>query len=275
MSREIYNEFYVNTAANNMANYEEVYWHKNFKEKKEQRNKTKVKLKDLEEKLSWVKSQDYNKSETEKRLEAEFLWYIECDSQESWEDFTLRLHKERRKLAFECEANNVRYEKIKNYDDINKWNDLWKNPDFAQKANEMCDELWINLRDLKRVMRKESKLNPQAVNSNSWATWLIQFMPKTAIWLWTTVEELYNMTWVEQLEYVKKYYEQFDHLDLSNINNLYLSTFYPKAMWKDNDYVIWWNKVARQNPGIAKYSDREDWKITVAAVKAFINDTYA
>ena len=142
---------------------------------------------------------------------------------------------------------------------------------FTNKTVEISKNLDINPNRLMWIMNKESGLNHQAKNKASWATGLIQFMPQTAKWLWTTTKKLKKMTNIEQLDYVEKYYSRYKG-KITSHEDLYLATFYPYAMDKPQDYVVWSeqsnrraNIIWRQNPWM------NNWKpITVAHIKAWV-----
>lgn len=128
---------------------------------------------------------------------------------------------------------------------------------FKQKVEEISKDLNINPNWLMAVMYKESagSLSPSIQNSIG-ATGLIQFMPNTAKWLWTTIEKLKQMTAVQQLDYVKKYYEGWTY---NSMKDLYLKTFFPVALnHSDNkNYIFQANNlsaqtVAKKNPAISK-----------------------
>lgn len=76
---------------------------------------------------------------------------------------------------------------------------------FLRKVKLIAKKLNCNYQDLLAVMNAESGLKANAVNPNSGATGLIQFMPSTAKSLGTTTEELKRMNPLEQLDYVEKY----------------------------------------------------------------------
>ena len=124
-----------------------------------------------------------------------------------------------------------------------------------KRVQEIADSLNIQPIDLYRVFKTESGGNPQAVNKITTATGLIQFMPKTAIRLGTSVEDLYNMSTLEQLDYVEKYLMRIHkRYTITNYHELYLSIFYPAALAKQKTYVFglehgieYAQKVARQN----------------------------
>lgn len=89
----------------------------------------------------------------------------------------------------------------------NKWSKV--NPNLSQgffnKVVEISNRLNCNPNDLLAVMNSESGLKSTAVNKKSNATGLIQFMPKTATGLGTSVTALKSMSPEEQLVYVEKY----------------------------------------------------------------------
>jgi hypothetical protein len=118
-------------------------------------------------------------------------------------------------------------------------------------------------------MKLESGVNPHIQNSIG-ATGLIQFMPKTAIALGTTTDELAKMDAVKQLDYVYRYYKMTGVGD-GSAGDLYMATFMPKYVGADDSKVLgrqgaegYSGKVYAQN----KVLDRNrDGTITVADVK--------
>ncbi len=131
--------------------------------------------------------------------------------------------------------------------------------EFLKKVINVSDTLGLkNPNHLMAVMYKESGFNPKARNGDTLATGLIQFMPATASALNTNVNALYNMSNVEQLDYVLKYYQlikKWTHKNLYTYEDLYLATFFPAALGKPDDYILKTSKlsagiIAAQNPGI-------------------------
>ncbi|MFA6090403.1 MAG: transglycosylase SLT domain-containing protein [Candidatus Gracilibacteria bacterium] len=114
---------------------------------------------------------------------------------------------------------------------------LWENEKFQSKLTEVCNNLGVKKEDMKIIMTAESRLNPKVVNHTSGATGLIQFMPKTALGLHTTVGALRKMTSIEQLDYVEKYFLPYKG-KLNSPKDLYLATFYPAAIGKPEDFVM-------------------------------------
>jgi hypothetical protein len=142
---------------------------------------------------------------------------------------------------------------------------------FIKRLTEISNELNIHPNWLMMVMFLESGVNPQAVNQTGGATGLIQFMPATAQGLGTTTTALKQMNHVQQLEFVRKYYQPYKQW-LKSGEDLYLATFYPLALRKDDSYVIGSEKsenyaklVAKQNPGFMKFHtgdtlSKKQWK---------------
>lgn len=159
-----------------------------------------------------------------------------------------------------------------------KWEQLLQNPQFSAKIDKVCASLWANREDLIKVMKAESRLDPRIVNKQSWATWLIQFMPRTAAWLGTSVGNIRAMTWVEQLDLIEKYFKQNSRgHNLSTIEDLYKVVFFPLSLWKSNDWVFDAkdapaHKVASQNPWISKFSQRWDGLIDGYAFSRYVNN---
>ena len=145
-----------------------------------------------------------------------------------------------------------------------------QDPDFNKKLDKVAAALNVKSKDLIAIMKQESGVNPAAVNKTSGATGLIQFMPDTARRLGTTVEDLRNMTAVEQLDYVYKYFKSVGTGD-GSLGDLYMAVFMPKYVGSPDTTVLgssgasgFSGKVYDQNKGL----DRDkDGVITVADVK--------
>ncbi len=154
---------------------------------------------------------------------------------------------------------------------------------FTTKVLEVCKDLDIlDPNWLMQVMDKETwwKFSPSVKNGAwSWATGLIQFMPSTADSLGTTTDELAAMSAVDQLDYVKKYFEPYTW-KLTNLASVYMAVFYPAALsdlqsW-DMDKVIFTKldkdgketKAYRQN----KWMDTgNDGTITIQDITNFVS----
>jgi hypothetical protein len=156
---------------------------------------------------------------------------------------------------------------------------------FKEKVKSISKLLGIKPDWLMAVMRHESNLKHDAVNSVSNATGLIQFMPTTAISLGTSVEKLKLMTNVEQLDYVYKYYNLWKTggAEYKEPYHLFLTTFYPVALLKnyvsDKNYKFGSEKsdtyaktVATQNKG---FDLDNDGYITTKDYKTYHNLLFA
>jgi len=122
---------------------------------------------------------------------------------------------------------------------------------FVDKVKAISKDLSIDPNWLMVVMNSESGLKHRIVNKISGATGLIQFMPDTARGLGTTTEKLKAMSNVEQLDYVKKYFQGKTY---NSYTDLYAQTFYPVSRNKPDDFILgsergmdWAKKIAQQN----------------------------
>jgi len=123
---------------------------------------------------------------------------------------------------------------------------------FLAKVTSISAQLGINPDWLMIVMKMESGINHQAVNTNGGATGLIQFMPQTAAGLGTTNAALFAMDNVSQLDYVYKYFKPYAGR-LHSVTDLYMVTFFPVALGKPDNYVLQTSSlsaalIARSNP---------------------------
>ena len=111
---------------------------------------------------------------------------------------------------------------------------------FQSKINEVASNLGVSPAALEKIFRKESgTFDPYAINRDTGATGLIQFMPSTAESLGTTTEALLKMGPEKQLDYVQKYFEQSGKVpEIKDDLDLYLIVFYPNAVGKPDDYII-------------------------------------
>jgi hypothetical protein len=108
-------------------------------------------------------------------------------------------------------------------------------------------------------------------------------MPKTAKWLWTSVQELLKMSPIDQLQYVKIFLDQNDRWKtLDNTEKLYASVFYPTYLNhidRNKKFVFWSENsmnrariVAKQNPAISKHSKRTDKLIDWYAFSSYVKE---
>jgi hypothetical protein len=151
-------------------------------------------------------------------------------------------------------------------------------PEFKRKEIDVANALGISPFFLMAVMSFESghTFSPGVVNqAGSGATGLIQFMPKVAESLGTTVEKLAAMSAVEQLDYVKKYFEQYkDKLNKDHtLRDVYMAVLYPNAIGKGDNYVLF-------KKGTTAYEQNKqldvngDGRITAAEAAAFVDGMF-
>ncbi len=152
---------------------------------------------------------------------------------------------------------------------------------FIQKVKQVASNLGLNPNSLMAVMYKESGLKPWIQNTShtfadgGHATGLIQFIPSTARGLGTSTQALKQMSNVQQMDYVQRYFEPFkayfkhDSL-LDEYLSLYLITFYPNADRKKGgtltkpDNWRFPNSVYRANPSL---DISKDGILTISDVK--------
>lgn len=144
-------------------------------------------------------------------------------------------------------------------------------PEFRDKVREVSGRLGVDPSDLMACMAWESgrSFSPNMKNmAGSGATGLIQFMPKTAISLGTTTENLSQMTAVQQLDYVERYFQPFKG-KLQSLADLYMAILWPLAVGKPLEYVLWDERskptTYRQNAGL---DTNRDGAITKAECSA-------
>jgi peptidoglycan hydrolase-like protein with peptidoglycan-binding domain len=150
-----------------------------------------------------------------------------------------------------------------------------QDPDFNKKLEKISLELGIKSKDLIAIMKQESNVNPAAVNPMSGATGLIQFMPRTAASLGTSTAELKQMSAVDQLDYVYKYFKMVGVKPGMELGDLYMAVFMPAHIGKPDNFVLgsagasgFAGKVYDQNKGLDK---NRDGAITVADVKQSVS----
>jgi len=146
-----------------------------------------------------------------------------------------------------------------------------QDPDFNKKLDKVANALGVSSKDLLAIMKQESGVNPAAVNKQSGATGLIQFMPSTAASLGTSTSELKNMSAVEQLDYVYKYFKMVGVKPGMDLGDLYMAVFMPKYVGANDNTVLgkegangFSGKVYAQNKGLDR---NKDGVITVADAK--------
>lgn len=122
--------------------------------------------------------------------------------------------------------------------------------EFKSKLITICEKnLWgINPNWLMLHMFHESGFNPKAKHSTSWALWLIQILPYYVEKYGTTVEQLENMSAVEQLDIIKEFYKD-KASKIHSYEDIALLWFAPNRFdQKDNPDCILYMDVDSDHP---------------------------
>lgn len=157
---------------------------------------------------------------------------------------------------------------------------LLNNPQFKQRSEQIAKKIGVSLSDLYAIFKMEGHtpgkgVDAQAINPTSGASGLIQWMPQYAP-KGTTIDQIRKMTGLQQLEYVDKHFSA-QAGKIKSFADMYALVFWPAAVGKPADYVFgapdmeYAKKVAKQNSGIAKHSQRPDGLIDKAAFDRYAN----
>jgi|GEM_PF-974943 len=154
---------------------------------------------------------------------------------------------------------------------------LLNNPKFKARAEEIAGKIGVSLEALYAIIKLESYGDPYVVNSSSRATGLIQWIPTTAEspQIGTTVEKLRHMSGLQQLDYVEKFFKPYFG-KMRSFADLYRAVFFPASIGKPADYIFRTKGqsaelIAKQNPAIAKASNRPDGLIDNAGFERYAN----
>jgi hypothetical protein len=130
---------------------------------------------------------------------------------------------------------------------------------YADELVAVAGRLNIDPAWLANIIAIESRGgDPQAVNDISGATGLIQFMPCpicTAEDLGTTTSALYQMTGLQQMPYVERYFQMVmrRHGPVRSQEDVIAAVFYPAYIGQPDREMPY--NVQRDNPGIRTLSD--------------------
>lgn len=142
--------------------------------------------------------------------------------------------------------------------------------EFKQKVIDIAANIGMDPNHLMAIMSFESGLRTDAVNPQSGATGLIQFMPETARGLGTTVEQLAQMSPEQQLDYVAKYFEPYKGR-LNTIEDAYMAVLYPAAIGKGSEHTLFSQGTIeyQQNSGLDL---NRDGRVTVGEATKLVRD---
>lgn len=102
---------------------------------------------------------------------------------------------------------------------------------------EVAAEIGCAPNDLSGCIYFESRWDPTAVNAQSGATGLIQFIPSTARSLDTTTDAIRAMTRIEQLDLIYRYFAPFKGR-LRGLSDVYMAILWPRAVGKPEDWPL-------------------------------------
>lgn len=160
-------------------------------------------------------------------------------------------------------------------------------PEFKKKVIKISDNLDIDVNYLMAAMAFETgeSFSPKKINMDSKAFGLIQFT-KIAIEDLSkntghvTKEMLFNMSDVEQLDYVEKYFKLWQKRKgkISNLEDVYMAILCPNAIGKPNDFNIYSKKDGKsytQNSALdGSVDNRVDGAITKEEASHLVRKMY-
>lgn len=152
-------------------------------------------------------------------------------------------------------------------EDFYKDTGLTEDPEFMVQLNRMKEKYpSLSESELFRVIQGESAFNPKAVNKDSNAVGLFQFIPKVAAELGFTPEDILSMAPAEQLKVYEKYLDKWNYTGENSLAIMQAAPAYANA---SEDTVVYkrGSKAWEQNPG---WRPSDDGDITVGS----INDYY-
>lgn len=140
---------------------------------------------------------------------------------------------------------------------------------FIEKIKEVAINLEINPNWLMVVIELETAGTFSAKIQNSLGyTGLIQFGAAAAKDLGTTTNHLKQLTEVEQLNWVEKYFRRF-RKKMKTLADVYLAVFFPAAIGKPDGWVLQTSRLSAER--IAKWNPlfdvNKDRKIQVWEIK--------
>ena len=147
--------------------------------------------------------------------------------------------------------------------------------DFARKVIQVSNRLGINPNNLMAAMHFETAgtFSPSIRNAaGSGATGLIQFMPATARGLGTSTTALAQMSAVEQLDWVERYFAPYRGR-MSTLEDLYMAILWPRAIGEPNSYVRWRSGTRTYNMNSGLDTNR-DGTVTKAEAAGKVRGSY-
>jgi hypothetical protein len=124
---------------------------------------------------------------------------------------------------------------------------------FKARVLKLCGNIGCDPSFLMAAMAFETgeKFTADVENPSTGATGLIQFLPSTAKQLGTSTAALAEMTAVDQLDWVERYFKPYKG-KLKSLSDVYMAILWPKAVGKAEASVIFEapSKAYKQNKGL-------------------------
>lgn len=143
---------------------------------------------------------------------------------------------------------------------------LMEDPEFMAQFDRMKEKFpSLTKSELFRVMKGESAFNPSALNKNTKAAGLFQFIPKVSAELGFTTDDILGMAPAEQLKVYEKYLDKWNY---SGENSLAIMQAAPAYANASEDTVVYkkGSKAWEQNPG---WRPEDGGDITVGSINKY------
>lgn len=141
-------------------------------------------------------------------------------------------------------------------------------PELDAALTEQAGAAGLDPEKIKRIISPESGGDPSAVNAQSGATGLIQFLPEVAKGLGTTTEKIKAMSAAEQVPLVVKYLKDRGITAESSPDDYYMAVAAPGFIGKPDSTVVYPkdSKAWEQNPA---WRPKDGGDITVGDIKRY------
>ena len=109
---------------------------------------------------------------------------------------------------------------------------------FLKAIEDLSEKRGINQSQLLGLIASESSFDPKAVNKDTGATGLIQFMPEVAESLGTTTDKIQKMSRAEQVKLIDKYFDMNKLPDNPTAGQLKTNVLMPAYTDKSDDFEL-------------------------------------
>ena len=115
---------------------------------------------------------------------------------------------------------------------------IGEDEDFLKAVTEVSEKRGINQAEFLGLMASESSLDPKAVNKDTGATGLIQFLPEVAERLGTTTDKILEMSRTDQVKLIDKYFDVNKLPDNPTAGQLKTNVLMPAYTDKGDDFEL-------------------------------------